>query len=94
MKLRNTLLLVFFVLSGIILGGLIAKLAEGVSWLGWLSYGESVALGMNADGSGALVLDLIIVKIALGVQFKVTVAQIIGIVLSLLGYAAIARKIK
>ena len=41
---KNIWILLIFILSGIVIGGLLGELASKVDWLWWLSYGESFGL--------------------------------------------------
>ena len=41
---KNSWALFLFILTGIVLGGFIGMLAEGVPALNWLSYGQSFGL--------------------------------------------------
>ena len=38
---KNSWLFLIFVLCGIVIGGLIGELSSTVTWLKWLSYGQS-----------------------------------------------------
>ena len=55
---KNVWILLVLLLSGIVIGGLIASLATNVSWLSWLAYGEE--FGTN----GPLGVDLSILKLS------------------------------
>ena len=57
-KEKNFWILLIFLLSGLVLGGLLGELANRVSWLWWLSYGESFGL------STPVTLDLSVLKIS------------------------------
>ena len=54
MKLKRNLLLIFFILAGIVLGGMLANLCANIPFLSWLAYSSSI--GFNADSP--FVLDL------------------------------------
>ena len=41
---RNIWILLVFILSGLVIGGLLGELASRVEFLWWLSYGESFGL--------------------------------------------------
>ena len=41
---RNFWILLLLLLTGIVLGGFLGSLAEGVSWLSWLNFGQSFGL--------------------------------------------------
>ena len=77
---KNFWLLLLLVLSGIVLGGFIGTMTQGVSWLSWLNFGQSFGL------TSPLVLDLGILQITFGLSIRITMASIIGVALSLLIY--------
>ncbi len=79
-KEKNSLVLILFLLCGLVLGGLIGELTKSVSWLSWLSYGQSFGL------SSPVTLDLGVVQLTLGLMFKINVAGIIGIIISVFIY--------
>lgn len=79
---KKTIAFLVFLLAGIVLGTILGRLCEGVSFLSWLSYSMSVGL----DTASPLVLDLIIFKLAFGFSLTVNTAQIICIIASLLIY--------
>ena len=79
---KRTIAFLFFLLAGIVLGTIIGRLCEGVSFLSWLSYSMSVGL----DTASPLVLDLIVFKLAFGFSLTVNTAQIICIIISLIIY--------
>ena len=55
-------------------------LAEGVSALSWLGYGQSFGL------EEPVVLNLGILVISFGLSIKITIASIIGVVIAILIY--------
>ena len=77
---KNFWVLLLLVLSGIVLGGFIGTLAEGVPFLSWLNFGQSFGL------DNPLVLNLGILVITFGLSIKITMASIIGVALALLIY--------
>ena len=44
-KEKNTLILIIFILCGLVIGGLIGQLTQGINWLSWLSYGQTFNIG-------------------------------------------------
>lgn len=44
MKGKNNWTLFILILAGIVLGGFLGNLAQGISWLSWLNYGQSFGL--------------------------------------------------
>ena len=79
-KEKNIWVFLIFILSGIVLGGLLGVLAEKVSWLWWLSYGEEFGI------TDPVVLDLSVLRITFGLWIKINVASIIGMILAVLIY--------
>lgn len=77
---KNIWILLVFLLAGLVIGGLLGKLASEISWLWWLSYGQSFGL------DSPIVLDLSVLKITFGVSFNINVASIIGMILSVFIY--------
>ena len=79
-KEKNFWILLIFLLSGLVIGGLLGELANKVDWLWWLSYGQSFGL------STPVTLDLSILKITFSCMIKINVASIIGIILAVIWY--------
>lgn len=74
---KNIWLLMIFILAGIVIGGLLGELAANVDWLWWLSYGQEFGI------TNPLSLDLHVIKMTFSVVFKINIASIIGIGISL-----------
>lgn len=79
-KEKNFWILLVFLLSGIVIGGLLGDIASRVSWLGWLAYGESFGI------ESPLVLDMSVLKISFSVMFKINIASIIGMAIAIFVY--------
>ena len=82
-KEKNFWILLIFLLSGLVIGGLLGELANRIDWLWWLSYGESFGL------STPITLDLSVLKITFSCMIKINVASIIGMVLAIIWYRKI-----
>lgn len=80
---KNIWILLVFLLAGLVIGGLIGKLASGVPGLWWLSYEQQFGL------ETPFILDLSILKITFGLMVKINVASIIGMILSIFIYKKI-----
>ncbi len=80
---KNIWVLLVFLLAGLVVGGLLGKLASEVSWLWWLSYGQSFGL------ENPIVLDLNVLKLTFGIVFNINVASIIGMILAIFIYRKI-----
>ena len=80
MRNKNIWILVLFILSGIVVGGLLGELASKIDFLWWLGYGETFGL------SSPLELDLSVIKITFGLMFKINISSIIGMALAVFIY--------
>lgn len=82
-KSKNTWACFLLLLAGIVLGGFIGELASGVSFLSWLSYGQTFGL------SQPLILDLGILVLTFGLTIKISIASIIGVIIAIIVYRLI-----
>ena len=80
---KNIWILLIFILSGLVVGGLLGELASRVDWLWWLSYGQSFGL------ENPIVLDLSVIKITFALMFKISISSIIGLLLAVFVYRKI-----
>ena len=74
---KNIWILIVFILSGLVIGGLLGELASNVDWLSWLSYSQEFGLRSPIE------LDLSVV------QITISVSSIIGMVLAIFIYKKI-----
>lgn len=79
-KTKNVWALLLLILAGVVLGGFIGELTRNVDFLSWLSYGQTFGLDTP------VVLNLGIIIFTFGLQIKITIAGIIGILLAILIY--------
>ena len=82
-KEKSVWILIVFILSGLVIGGLLGSVAKQVEGLWWLSYGENFGL------TSPLELDLSIITITFGVMFKINIASIIGMAIAIFIYRKI-----
>ena len=80
---KNIWVLMVFILSGLVIGGLLGKLAGSVSWLWWLSFEQEFGL------QNPIVLDLNILKLTFGLMVKINIASIIGMIIAVFIYKKI-----
>lgn len=80
MRNKNFWILLLLLLSGIVLGGFLGNLAEGISWLSWLNFGQ--AFGLDTP----LVLNFGVMVITFGLSIRITMASIIGVAIALIIY--------
>ena len=83
MHYRNFWILLIMLLAGIVLGGFMGQMAEGIPWLGWLNFGQSFGL------DSPLVINFGILVITFGLTIKITMASIIGVAIALIIYRCI-----
>lgn len=77
---KNTWILIIFIFSGLVIGGLLGDLATHVDFLNWLSYGQEFGL------ESPIVLNLSFIKLTCACMIKINIASIIGIVIAVLIY--------
>ena len=77
---KNAWALFLLILTGIVLGGFIGMLAEVVPALSWLAYGQSFGL------DEPIILNLGLLVVTFGLTIKITIASIIGVILSIIIY--------
>ena len=80
---KNIWILIVFILSGLVIGGLLGELASNVDWLSWLSYSQEFGLRSPIE------LDLSVVQITFALLFRISVSSIIGMVLAIFIYKKI-----
>lgn len=81
---KNGWALFLLILAGIVLGGFLGHLASGVSFLKWLEFGYS--FGVPKD---ILEINLIILVLQFKLEFNITIASLLGIVLAVFVYRKI-----
>lgn len=73
---KNFWILLIFLLCGLVIGGFLGTMAQGVSSLSWLNYGQTFGL------TSPFVLDLGILMLTFALTIRITVAGIIGLVIA------------
>ena len=82
-KEKNIWILLIFILSGLVVVGLLGELASKVDWLWWLSYSQSFGL------QTPITLDLSVMQITFALMFKISISSIIGMILAIVIYKKI-----
>ncbi len=80
---KSIWILLIFICSGLVIGGLIGEMAAQVDWLNWLSYGQKFGL------KDPLVLELNVISITFGLMLNINIASIIGLAIALFLYKKI-----
>lgn len=86
LKGKNILILVVMIILGFVIGGLIAASTKNIQALSWLSYGTSFGI----DAAKPATLDLTFLKLVIGLEIRINVAEAICIIASILFYRKIA----
>lgn len=82
-KEKNFWILLIFMLSGLVIGGLLGELAETVDWLWWLSYGQEFGLDEPVS------LNLNVLKISFSFVVRINISSIIGLAMAIFLYRKI-----
>lgn len=82
LKGKSSWVLILFILAGIVLGGFLGEVLAPYSFWSWLSYGKTF-------GIETVTLNLSIITLTFGLQIKINIASIIGIIASILIYRRI-----
>ena len=77
---KNFWILLVFLLSGLVIGGLLGEIASRIEFLWWLAYGQSFGL------TEPLKLDLSVINITFALMFKINIASILGMTLAIFIY--------
>lgn len=72
---KKNFMFFFYLISGVILGSLLAAVAKNVSWLSWLAFGTTIGFGADTPA----VLDLTVLRVSFGFSFALTVAHVLTI---------------
>lgn len=83
---KNFWLNFFLICAGIVVGAMVAEMTAGIPLLSWLSY------GLDFGTESPLVLDLNVLRLTVGISFKITISTIIFVALSLILGRLIVRK--
>ena len=82
MKLKQTLLLLFYLLAAVIVGALLAAACRDIPFLSWLAFGGSIGISPGTP----FVLDLWIIRLSIGFVMDITVAQVITSIIAIFAY--------
>ena len=77
---KNIWILIVFILSGLVVGGLLGELASKVPALWWLGYGQTFGL------TEPVKLDLSVIELTFGLLFKINISSIIGMAIAIFIY--------
>ena len=82
-KEKNFWIFLIFMLSGLVIGGLLGELAKSVDWLWWLGYGEEFGLAKP------ITLDLKVLNLSFSFIVRINISSIIGLAMAIFLYRKI-----
>lgn len=77
---KNVWILLIFLLSGLVIGGLLGEIASRVDFLWWLAYGDDFGIKSPVN------LDFSVLKITFSLIIKINIASIIGMAIAIFIY--------
>ena len=77
---KNIWILLIFILSGLVIGGLLGEVAGKIDFLWWLGYGQTFGLAEPVK------LNLSIIQLTFGMLFTINISSIIGMALAIFIY--------
>lgn len=77
---KNGWSLFLLLLAGIVVGGFLGYLAQNVSWLSWLNYGQTFGL------TSPVKLNIGVMILTFGLTINFNIASILGIVIAIFVY--------
>lgn len=80
---RSFWIMLIFILSGLVIGGLLGDLAKNVNGLWWLGFGQEFGL------ESPFVLNLSILSLTFAFSIKINIASIIGLAIAIFLYRKI-----
>lgn len=80
---KSIWILIIFILSGIVVGGLLGDLASKSGGLWWLAYGQEFGL------REPLSVDLSVIKFSFSLLIKLNISSILGMILAIFIYRKI-----
>ena len=70
---KKTLIFLLFLMAGLIMGAVLTRVAQQVSFLNWLCWGDPVGFGYPE----AVTLNLSVIRLNLGMYVELNVARLI-----------------
>lgn len=89
MGIKRGFIFTLFLLTGLVLGGVLTEVASRVSFLTFLTWGKSIGVG----GTNPVVIDLSVVQFTFGVYAEMNLAILLCLIGSLLFYHNVGKRI-
>ena len=77
---KSTWIVILFILTGLVIGGLLGEVAAQVDWLSWLSYGQTFGI------ENPFVLNLNVLSLTFAFALHINIASIIGLAIAIFMY--------
>lgn len=77
---KNIWILMLFIMSGLVIGGLLGSMLADVPGMWWLSYGQEFGL------ETPIVLDINILRLTFGLTLRINIASILGLIIAIFIY--------
>ncbi len=81
---KNTFLLILLLIAGAVLGSLIGSAAAGMDGIDWLSYSKEIAIS-------PFTINLVIASITFGIDFSMSIAQVIFLIIAVCFYPKLKK---
>ncbi|MCR5540046.1 MAG: DUF4321 domain-containing protein [Ruminococcus sp.] len=85
-KFKKTFAFLFFILSGIVLGGFLASVCTDVPYFYWMSWGRDLGVENFA-------VDFYVIRFNLGFMIHATLSQMVTITLALVLFSKIGKNL-
>lgn len=83
---KKKIILIFLLIAAAIIGSIIATACDGVTYFNWLSYAKSV-------GVQPFTVDAVSINLTFGINFSLSVAQIICFIIAIIAYPKLAKSL-
>jgi len=83
---KKKIILIFLLIAAAIIGSIIATACDGITYFNWLSYAKSV-------GVQPFTVDAVSINLTFGINFSLSVAQIICFIIAIIAYPKLAKSI-
>ena len=77
---KSIWIVLLFICSGLVIGGLLGEVAAQVDWLSWLAYGQTFGI------ETPFVLNLNVLSLTFAFALHINIASIIGLAISIFLY--------
>ncbi len=83
---KRTFLFILYLFGGVLTGSLLAEIGKKVSWLSWLTWGQTI-------GIDNVSVDFAVVRFQFGLQLSMNIAVLICLIIAMVLYVKTSGKI-